>query len=247
MEITRKSFMGIELKGDKPGSFTARFITLNVIDKDGDVTLPGAAPVGKTVLISAYQHGSWDGALPVGKGVIREDGDAVYVEGEFYLNTDAGKQHYETIKNAPEIQEWSYGFRITKTAEGTPWNDNPNVWRVIEEMDVFEVSPVLRGAGVNTACLAIKSEGTTLADHSEAVLTAVKELAERLKSLTEIRRKQGRAEDITKANRDRVLVVLNSLGEIEYELKALLVQPDKSEAQRLYLRCLKTLCETENI
>jgi hypothetical protein len=44
-----------------------------------------------------------------------------------------------------------------------------------------------------------------------------------------------------------VLVVLNSLGEIEYELKALLVQPDKSEAQRLYLRCLKTLCETENI
>jgi predicted aminopeptidase len=109
-------------------------------------------------------------------------------------------------------------------------------------MDVFEVSPVLRGAGVNTACLAIKSEGATLADHSEAVLTAVKELAERLKSLTEIRRKQGRAQDITHANKERTVEILKSLAEAKAELEALLAspaQPDKAEVERLFLAFAK--------
>ena len=66
MEMERKTFTGIELKDEKKGSFTAKIAELNVIDKDGDVTLPGAFPAGKTILISAYQHGSWMGELPVG-------------------------------------------------------------------------------------------------------------------------------------------------------------------------------------
>lgn len=104
MELQRKSFTGIELKKDKPGFFTARIATLKVVDKDGDLTLPGAFPEGKEILISAYQHGSWTGALPVGKGVIHELGDEVIVEGEFNLKSSTGKEHYETVKFAPDLR-----------------------------------------------------------------------------------------------------------------------------------------------
>ena len=50
--MERKSFRGVQFKADKPGSFTARIATLNCIDSDGDVTLPGAFEQGKSVLVS---------------------------------------------------------------------------------------------------------------------------------------------------------------------------------------------------
>ena len=130
--LEHKSFTGMELKADKPGSFTARIATLDVIDKDGDVTIAGAFPAGKTILISAYQHGSWSGGLPVGKGVIREAGSEVFVDGEFNLKTETGKEHYETVKFSPELTEWSYGFRVLDLDEDSEWADNPKVWRVFK-------------------------------------------------------------------------------------------------------------------
>lgn len=152
----RKSFTGLELKKDKPGSFIARIATLNVIDKDGDVTLPGAFPEGKSILISAYMHGSWQGALPAGKAIIHEKGDEVLVEGEFNLNSESGKEHYETVKFAPDLQEWSYGF-IPQEFEMDAQFEGNKVKRILKKLDVFEASPVLRGAGMNTATLGIKS------------------------------------------------------------------------------------------
>jgi hypothetical protein len=245
MELIHKAFSGIELKADKPGTFTARIATLNVIDKDGDVTLPGAFPSGKTILISAYMHSSWMDALPVGKGVIREQGEEVLVDGEFYLNTTAGKEHYETIKNAPELQEWSYGFRILALDEESDWNENPKVFRVFKSIDVFEASPVLRGAGVNTATLAIKSDtGLTLKDQADAALTAVKELGSRVKSLTDLRREQRRA-PLSKSSKEELSTLHKALEETENEIKALLDTPDLTpeqtdEGRKALLSLLKT-------
>jgi hypothetical protein len=221
-KIERKSFTGIELKKDKPGFFNAKFATLNVIDKDGDVTLSGAFPEGKEVLVSAYMHGSWSGGLPVGKGVIRVVGDDVLIDGEFYLNTAAGKEHYETIKNAPNLQEWSYGFIIKELAEDTEWNENPKVWRVIKLVDIFEVSPVLRGAGVDTRVLDIKSEkeGLSYSDEAEAVLAAVNGLVTRTKSLADLRKKENR--DLSAANRERLTTFRKSLTDLSGEIQSLL-------------------------
>lgn len=249
IETQHKSFVGLDLKSDSPGTFTARIATLNVIDKDGDVTLPGAFPNGKNILISAYMHSIWADALPVGKGVIREDNGEVFVDGAFYLNTTAGKEHYETIKNAPELQEWSYGFRVLEVAEGTPWNDNPKVWRVLKKLDVFEASPVLRGAGINTGTLAIKSdEGITFTGQSEAVLAAVKDLTTRVKSLADLRRKEGRK--LSPAFKEKLEEQIKTITEMTEELKSLLAspkQPDKAIVASLYLRCQKTLKKLEEI
>jgi hypothetical protein len=238
--MERKSFSGIELKEDKPGTFLARIATLNVIDKDGDVTLPGAFPEGKEILISAYMHSSWMDALPVGKGVIHEVGSEVLVEGEFNLATDTGREHYETVKFAPNLQEWSYGFLPAEFEADTEFEGN-HVNRILKRLDVFEASPVLRGAGMNTATLTIKSDkdGLTFKAQADAVLTAVSDWLGRVKSLTDLRRSQGRATDITPANRERLEKVQNEINTLSGEIKALLAAPAKQvEVESLYLRYL---------
>lgn len=233
MELERKSFTGIELKADKPGAFIARIATLKVIDKDGDVTLPGAFPEGKTILISAYMHGSWMGELPVGKGVIHEQGEEVLVEGDFNLNSDTGKEHYETIKFAPDLQEWSYGFKIIDAEEDTEYEGN-HVNRILKKLDVFEASPVLRGAGMNTATLAIKNdnkEGLTFTVQAEAALAAVNDLVARAKSLADLRRKEGR--DLSKNSREEISRLHDGLGEIEVEIKTLLEKPEDALSESI--------------
>jgi len=246
MEIIRKSFTGIELKKDKPGFFTARIATLNVIDKDGDVTLNGAFPDGKQILISAYEHGSWSGALPVGKGFVHEIGNEALVDGEFNLNIESGKEHYEAIKFAPQLIEWSYGFKILALDEDNAnWRDNPKVYRVLKSLDVFEASPVLRGAGVDTATLAIKSDnGKTFTDEAEAVLAAANALVTRAKSLADLRQEEGRT--LSKANRDRLDKLSQKLAGISQEIKTILMTGDNGEEGRKALMQLfktKTLLE----
>ena len=62
---------GLELKqeGDQ-GLVRAVFATLNVIDEDGDVTLPGAFGE-QSVKLASWGH-NW-GELPVGRGRIFEE------------------------------------------------------------------------------------------------------------------------------------------------------------------------------
>lgn len=150
--IERKA-VSVTLKDDKPGSFIAKIATLDVVDADNDVTLPGAFPNGKTVLVSAYQHGSWQGALPVGKATIREDGNQIVAEGEFNLGTTTGREHYEAIKFLGPLQEWSYGFRALESEMGE--REDKEV-RLLKKVEPYEVSPVIKGAGKDTMTLSIK-------------------------------------------------------------------------------------------
>jgi hypothetical protein len=241
-QIERKSFIGIELKADKPGAFVARIATLNVVDKDGDLTPPGAFPNGKSILISSYMHGSWMGELPVGKGVIRESGTDVLVDGEFNLNSETGKEHYETVKFAPELQEWSYGFKVLDADYDVDVNGN-HVDRVLKSLDVFEASPVLRGAGMNTGTLSIKSEkdGVTYKAQTEAVLATVADWAIRTKALAALKKDDGRA--LSPANGERVMKVLAEVETLATEIKNLLAQPvtepDNAAVERLRLKFTK--------
>ncbi len=244
-EAERKSFTGVELKADKPGHFTAIISTLNVVDKQGDVTLAGAAPNGKTVLISAYQHGSWANgkdALPIGKGVIREEGDKIFIDGEFNLKSETGREHYETVKFAPELQEWSYGLKVTAVDEESSWNDNPKVYRVIKSMEIYEASPVLLGAGVNTACTSIKSEGTkTFNEETETVLAAAADWLARTKSLADLRKEEGRK--LSQPNRERISELLKSIDELSAEVKSLLAPPAPPMDPKLFLEASKLKSE----
>lgn len=237
MDIEHKSVQ-IELKAEKEGSFTAKIATLNVVDKDGDVMLPGAFPHGKAVLVSAYQHGSWRGLLPVGKASIKESEDNVLAEGEFNLSTQTGREHYESVKFSGGLQEWSYGFQVMESDDET--RDGHKV-RLLKKVEPYEISPVLLGSGVDTATLAIKNENTTYADQAETVLAAVDELVNRTKALDTLRRKEGRV--LSTTNRSRIQKLLESLSEVATDLKELLeaTEPKNNteEIRRLHLEFIK--------
>ena len=150
--MAHKVFIGaFEAKDDTQGTFSARFATLNVVDHQGDVTVPGA--FGKqSVLIEAYGHN--DKTLPVGVGEIGEQGNDAVVNGRFFLDTAGGKEHYSTLKNVGPLQQWSYTFEVEDSAPGV--FDGKEV-RFLRKMHVIAAAPVQRGAGVNTQTLAIKA------------------------------------------------------------------------------------------
>jgi hypothetical protein len=153
-DIIRKAFIPFEFKLSETGAVTVAFSRFNVIDSDGDVTFPGAMPVGKAVPMSSYGHTSWDGAPPTGKGVISERSDLGVFDGGFFMETDQGRNAYHTTKAMADLQEWSYGYAVL---DGPPGMFGGKRVRELRKLDVFEVSPVLRGAGVGTHTLAIKS------------------------------------------------------------------------------------------
>lgn len=142
----------MQLKEDGPeGSFRAIFSRFNVIDHDGDVTLPDAFTEGEKVRISYWGHRWQD--LPVGRGEIHFDDEKAWVDGQFFLGTDGGEQTYLTVKELGDLQEWSYGFDIDEISFGE-FEDQDVAF--LRALTVHEVSPVLLGAGIDTGTESIK-------------------------------------------------------------------------------------------
>lgn len=168
MKKKKKVFTApIELKEDetKQGQFRAVFATLNVIDLDGDVTEPGAFKE-QEVIVEPWNH-SWD--APAGKGVINSDGKEAWIEGQFFLDTLNGQETYKTVKNMGDLAEWSYTFYIENSAMGQ--FESQDV-RFLRGMDVVGVSPVTRGAGIDTRTEAIKGEKNNENDEDETLRQA---------------------------------------------------------------------------
>jgi len=152
---------GIEFKGDgDSGEFQAIFSRFNVIDHDGDVTLPGAFTEAQKVRVSYWGH-RW-GDLPVGRGEIHQDGEKAWIDGHFFLDTEGGRETYHTVKNLDELQEWSYGFDVIEGAEGQFAGQQVYL---LKRLEVHEVSPVMLGAGIGTETVSIK--GLSMADPAD--------------------------------------------------------------------------------
>jgi hypothetical protein len=151
--VDSKTLSRVEVKSADKGEVTAVFSTFDVVDSDGDVTRSDAFEDGAEVLISSYQHTSWSGALPVGKGRIRTSRSEAILDGQFFMDTAAGKDTFAVVKALGERQQWSYGFDILDAEPGT--FDGRDV-QFLKRLKVHEVSPVLVGAGVNTRTLATK-------------------------------------------------------------------------------------------
>lgn len=167
--MERKIFRApIELKenSDETGEFRAEFATLNVVDHDSDVTTPGAFTDGQETIIEAWNHNY--GELPVGKGVVREVGNKAVIEGQFFLDTPSGMEHYKVVKALGPLAEWSYTFNILDSKLGTfETEDGDKVdVRFLQKLDVWGVSPVQRGAGIDTGTTWIKGAKRALPVHS---------------------------------------------------------------------------------
>lgn len=146
----------LAVKDEEKGEVEAVFATLDVMDKDGDIIRKGAIANGAKVKMSAYGHDAVYGATPVGKGTVRTEDDKAIFKGRLFLSTPRGRETFEVLKEFGEDQEWSFGFRVLGREEPSEEERQKGVWRVITKMDVYEVSPVLRGAGVDTHTVAVK-------------------------------------------------------------------------------------------
>lgn len=219
---TQRKALPFELKAaSDAGEFRAVFATFNVIDHDGDVTRPGAFKDGTEVIIGSWGHKTAD--LPVGKGVIRVNDSEAAVEGAFFLDTQPGKDTYQTVKNLGAMGEWSYVFSVLKSSFGQ--FDGRDV-RFLEDMKVYSIDPVLAGAGINTRTEDVKSLG--FVEHGEEMKSALEEYLARVKERTAVRGTEGRS--LSAAN-------VASLGELAESLKNLLgelgqlVQPEPKQTE----------------
>jgi hypothetical protein len=148
----KKYFAPLGIKSVLQGEVVAVFATLNVVDHDGDVTLPGAFG-DQPVVLEPWNHAT---TLPVGMGAIREEGNTAVLSGHFFLNTTAGNDHFQTIKSLGDMTQWSYTFSIIKSRLGQFQGKQV---RFLEKLGVAGVGPVTRGAGIATRTVAIKSAG----------------------------------------------------------------------------------------
>ncbi len=233
-EIKRKTLVSVEVKadGDDAGTVIAHFAAFNEPDRDQEITRTGAFGNQK-VLLGAYGHASTGmfGApsLPVGRGEIHEEKGLAVFEGQFNLNMVAGRETFEAVKDAGDLQEWSYGFRVLKESVE---HINNRPFRVLEELAVHEVSPVMVGAANNSETVTIKSHSNlSLEDHSEAALAAVEEYLERVKSLAGLRLSEGRG--LSAAHVSRLQAFAAKCANADAEIKRLLeAEPENQDAAR---------------
>lgn len=219
---TKQFITGIELKADVEGAVRAVFSTFDVIDADQDIVLASAFTHGQEVPM-VWAH---DWSRPVGKGaVLVEEHQAVF-DGAFFLDTAAGLDAYRTVKAMGPLQQWSWGFRVLDAS----YEERDAEWvRVIKRAEVYEVSPVLVGAGVGTHTQSVKT-GLPYAEHGETVLAAVGQLLERSKELASLRAKDGRV--LSEANRKRLASLHESLLSVAGDLQELLEATDPEKGKR---------------
>lgn len=218
-----------EMKVDDKGEVEAVIATLNVIDKDKDVTLPGAFRDGQEVRISAYNHASWGNALPVGKGQIQVVGEEALLRGQFFMETTGGKDTFNTVKGLGGLGQWSYGFDVTDSSTGQ--HEGEDV-RFLKGLDVIEASPVLLGAGEGTRTVGTKSADVPLSEEADSALRAVESVVQRVLAFgsqsTDEDRKNGRG--LSTSNRERLERLTKALREAGVSLDEFLAETDPNQA-----------------
>jgi HK97 family phage prohead protease len=168
-------------KMDNAGTGLARIATLSAVDSDGDTYMPGAFSWKEGGYQWAQMLPAHDRrAMPFGKVRVYEEGDGAYAELNLNLDTQAGRDWHAALKfdlaKGQPVQEWSYGFGILDA--GFEQRNGERV-RVLKRLDVHEVSPVLKGAGVGTTTIAIKGAAFK-GERFTQLLTDLGELADAL-------------------------------------------------------------------
>jgi HK97 family phage prohead protease len=218
----RRMTVPFEVKSSTPdesgqfaGEISGYAAGIHNIDRAGDMILPGAftdtiADFLKDGVI-CWQH---DWATPIGKPTAAyEDSYGLFSKARI-SKTRAGEDCMTLIRDGV-VNKLSIGYRVKDyqwvdraglvaylTGAKLPAMKQADILRQYDEADLdelfllkkislFEYSPVTIPANPNASITAAK--GLPFADHSQAVLTAVRELSERMKSIHALRQSQGKA------------------------------------------------------
>ncbi len=190
--------LSLKASGDA-GEVVADIATLNVKDKDGDVTLPGYFGKQAATIVLAHE---W-GPVMFGKGIITEvetkaEDLVARFKGNFNMSPDdpEARAVFSRLKfdqdesfGPPRI-EWSYGYNILDGgSEAFSDHDEYGTGRFLQPLkdgspgvDVAEVSPVMIGAGEGTQTVSVKNMSFTQTPATSDWFTADPTLTEKIKA-----------------------------------------------------------------
>ena len=143
----------------KEGLVTAIITRLEVLDSFYERIMKGAIGVQHAVILGSH---NWE-VPSLGKAVTREDDEFAYADMKFNLDMQVAADWFSSIyfdfTNGESKQEYSWGYRILRKEvwedpEVAPWE----IWDLIE-VDLFEVSPVVRGVSIDTGTVSVRSAG----------------------------------------------------------------------------------------
>lgn len=164
MTLLAKAITG-PARATERGEVTAIVATTGVIDHDGDIILSGAVRRGAPVVLSMFGHDSLrEHAPPVGRGTLVEEAGRIVFSGSYFMNTRRGKEAFRIVVGLAELAQWSFGYRVTSEAAPSDEQRRRGALRLIRSLDVSEVSPVLRGAGIGTGTSTAKREAREQAE-----------------------------------------------------------------------------------
>ena len=184
------------------GMIEAIVSVTNVKDNVNDIILPGAFtkslqkrtpkgvwhhswtdPIAKTHEIKELMPGDplLPASLPDGRPWPKGAG-ALYVKMEFNLNTERGKTAYEDVKFFGDSQEWSIGYKVPEKKAV-----RRRGVREIQELELYEYSPVLFGAMPSARTATVKDAQLAYKSliQEESVMSDVTELKSALGAFAE--------------------------------------------------------------
>ena len=169
-DIERKSFAAYDVKADaEQGIVQAIVNVFNNVDNGGEVVEPGcfAESIAQKAPKGVWMH---DWRTPVAKTLEAREllpGDpllpdalkdlgGLYVEGQFNLETQRGREAFSDIKFGL-VDEFSIGYKVTQDRWEQKSGGKPV--RHLVKGRLFEWSPVLVGMNDRTAIIGVKAAG----------------------------------------------------------------------------------------
>ena len=214
------------------GKVESVFSVFNTIDTDGDVVLPNSikSGYGDKGVAMVWGH-DWKDVI--GKGEIVQDENKATFKGEFFMDTERGRQAYNTVKAMGDLQQWSFGYEVLDSENGKFQKDNTEVdVRYLKDLKVWEVSPVLVGANQETYTLSVKEQseeteekeqkqdGKRFTEEIEEVLTALISVTQRAKELTALRLQKNKK--LSESAYDSLTSLQDEIQDIYNDLDSLL-------------------------
>ena len=184
--IESKTF-DIKAIDEVEGKVEAVFSVFNEIDSDGDVVMPDSikSGYGDNGVAMVWAH---DWKNPIGRGEIVSDDSKAVFKGQFIMDTQAGRDAFNTVKAMGDLQQWSFGYEVLDSESGSFQKDGQNTQaRFLNDLKVWEVTVGVKEKSDDS----VKEEaGLTLTNETDKLLIKLSALLRRIKELTSLRLKK---------------------------------------------------------
>lgn len=157
METKTITTKAVPAASSEEGTIECFFSTLETVDREGDIIARGAIKPG--IPLPLCQNHDWNRV--VGSGVTAIEGNRAVFKGQFFMDTEAGREAFRVTRNLGKLMEFSWGFIVRdseRVKRGEEWR------RLIKEVEPLEVSTTIVGAmgrGL-TGTLAMKQAGSEI-------------------------------------------------------------------------------------